>query len=361
MGDFNRDLLRVHDLVVGIPSQNIGAVSDAGLLAVYTGTLGTSSGLLAATASAITTADAGGGSSLSTSRLGHSLAVGDLSGDGVDDLAASAPSQAVSGATEAGQLYLIFGSKASSCSLCAPGVSLGGGGLVPASAQRLTQSAVGVAPEANDRFGGGVTRPAPYALAADDLDQDGQADLAIGTPEEDVGSNTDSGLLSIRYGVSVGTSILTPTVGVSQPGEAVTFTLEWKHPERWHDLETLHLRLRGADGVIFWARFDEASNTFSLLDPATAIFSQSGAPGSNATLDTPLAALDLAGSTVVGSGPEGPSVTLTFAARFKPGASGQVYAVELLATDDNGNSQGFEQAGVWGVGPFQVRMPVVMK
>jgi hypothetical protein len=126
-------------------------------------------------------------------------------------------------------------------------------------------------------------------------------------------------------------------------------------------LETLHLRLRGADGVIFWARFDEASNTFSLLDPATAIFSQSGAPGSNATLDTPLAALDLAGSTVVGSGPEGPSVTLTFAARFKPGASGQVYAVELLATDDNGNSQGFEQAGVWGVGPFQVRMPVVMK
>lgn len=361
MADFNRDLFGTHDLVVGIPSQNIGTAVDAGLLAIYAGSLGTSSNLLAAAASAITTADAGGGSTLSLSRFGHSLAVGDLSGDGVDDLAASAPSQSVGGTAEAGQLYLIFGSRASTCSLCAPGVSFSGGGLVPASAQRVTQTAVGVAVETNDRFGGSVTRPAPYALAAGDLDQDGQDDLAIGTPEEDVGSNADSGLLSIRYGVNVGTSVLTPTSGVSQPGETVTFSLEWTHPERWHDLETLHLRLRGTNGVVFWAKFDEASNAFSLFDPATATFKFSGAPGSNATLDTPLAALDLAGSTVVGSGQEGPSVTLTFAARFKQGTAGQVYAVELLATDKNGNSQGFEQAGTWGVGPFAMHVPLIAR
>jgi Tol biopolymer transport system component len=364
MGDFNKDLLRAEDLVVGIPGQNIDSTVDAGLVAVYAGSISTSGGLLAATATAFTTADVGGGSALALSRFGASLAVGDFSGDAVADLAIAAPSQAVNGVGEAGQIYLIFGSQAgsSSCQFCVPiGAAFGGGGLVPASAQRVHQGNVGVGLEANDRFGGSVVRPATSVLAADDLDQDGQDDLAIGTPEENVGSNSDSGLLSLRYGVNVGTNILTPTAGVSQAGQVVTFTLQWTHPERWHDLETLHLRLSGDDGVIFWARFDEAGNTFSLLDPATSRFSLSGAPGSAATLDTPMAALDLAGSAVVGTGAEGPSVVLKFAVRFKAPAAGRIYRVELLATDDNGNSQGFEQAGSWGVEPFAVRMPLVAR
>jgi Tol biopolymer transport system component len=365
IGDFNDDLLNTRDLAVGIPGQNIGATADAGLVAVYPGSFSTNSPLVAATASAFTSADAGGGTTLGTNRFGYSLAVGDFSGDGVDDLAASAPSQAVGSASEAGRIYLIYGSRASNpanCQLCVPSqFLLSGGGLVPAAAQQVTQTGVGVAPENGDRFGGGITRPFPYALAAADLDQDGQDDLAIGTPEEDVGSNSDSGLISLRYGVNVGTSVLTPTAGVSQPGQPVTFTLTWTHPEGWHDLETLHLRLRSDDGVVLWARFDEASNGLSLLDPASATFSLSGGPGSAQVLDTPLAALDLVRSSVVGSGPTGPSVSVTFGVRFKAPASGQVYRVELLATDDSGNSQGFEQAGTWGVGPFKVSVPIVVR
>ena len=44
-------------------------------------------------------------------------------------------------------------------------------------------------------------------------------------------------------------------IGNIRPGQPVTFTLTWTHPDGWHDLETLHLRLRSDDGVLLWARF----------------------------------------------------------------------------------------------------------
>src|SRR5207247_7527470 len=59
----------------------------------------------------------------------------------------------------------------------------------------------------------------------------------------------------------------------------------------------------------------------------------------------PAATVHLAETSVVGSGPKGPSVTLNLALSFKPQAAGRSYVVEVAATDDLGNQQGFAPAG----------------
>jgi hypothetical protein len=59
----------------------------------------------------------------------------------------------------------------------------------------------------------------------------------------------------------------------------------------------------------------------------------------------------LADTTVVGSGPTGHSVTLTLRLRLAPQTPAGDYHVELLATDDHGNAQGFDPAGVLRVVP----------
>jgi hypothetical protein len=171
----------------------------------------------------------------------------------------------------------------------------------------------------------------------------------------------NSGLVSIRYGIKVGESTLTPTGQASEAGEPVTFSLTWTHPERWRELETLHLRVRGNEGVACWAIFDEASNTFSLFDPASRSFTGAAAPGSNVILETETAAFNLAKSQALGSGPDGPDVTLTFNVAFKEPTVGQIYQLELMATDDHGNSQGFDLAGLWAVGPFDYHFPLILK
>jgi hypothetical protein len=59
--------------------------------------------------------------------------------------------------------------------------------------------------------------------------------------------------------------------------------------------------------------------------------------------------LELAGTTVVGSGPAGKSVTLTLDLRLAPQTPVGEYQVEFLATDDHGNAEGFVPAGVLDV------------
>jgi hypothetical protein len=55
---------------------------------------------------------------------------------------------------------------------------------------------------------------------------------------------------------------------------------------------------------------------------------------------------------VHGSGPTGPSVTLTMTISLKPSAAGKTWDLLLLAYDDEGNGQGFDEAGQLTVAPF---------
>ena len=113
----------------------------------------------------------------------QALAVGDLDGDGFDDLAIGSPFTAVAGRTNAGRVVVVRGSAA---------------GLRPGTARPLTQRSPGVAgaPEVNDWFGA--------ALAAGDTTGDGTDELAVGAPGEALGSVRGAGSVYVVVG---GTSL----------------------------------------------------------------------------------------------------------------------------------------------------------
>src|SRR5204862_2875350 len=114
----------------------------------------------------------------------------------------------------------------------------------------------------------------------------------------------------------------------------------------WHDLTSLQLRFRGVDETILQIRWDAATNTFSLFNPATETFGPSFEPGSANVLETDSARLYLADSRADGSGATNPTVTLRLSLAFKPSTRGETYQAEVAATDDLGHEDGFTPAGV---------------
>ena len=96
VGDFNGD--DVDDLVMGTPVSDFSA-SDAGGLLIWEGAPGGPRGEPRPFGPAVRGGD----------RLGTALAVGDVDGDGVDDLVASAPGALVDGRSGAGRVFVLPG------------------------------------------------------------------------------------------------------------------------------------------------------------------------------------------------------------------------------------------------------------
>ena len=116
--------------------------------------------------------------------LGSALAAGDFDCDGFDDLAVGIPDDDDNNGAlaDTGFVLVVYGSAS---------------GLVAADHQVWDQQSLAQeVEEADDRFGA--------ALAAGDFDDDGCDDLAIGSPDEDIGTETDAGGLQIVYGSSLG-------------------------------------------------------------------------------------------------------------------------------------------------------------
>jgi FG-GAP repeat len=171
--DFNGD--GFEDLAVGVPLEDHSGVVNAGVVNVFYGSAGGVTG--------------GGSQQLmqavpeSGDELGWALAAGDFNGDGVADLAVGAPGENVGATADAGAVEVWYGSP---------------GGLPAVGDQLLRQGAAGVigAAEAGDQFG--------LTLASGLFDSGAVADLAIGTPFENVGADSDAGAVNVVYGATGG-------------------------------------------------------------------------------------------------------------------------------------------------------------
>ncbi|MGW2345409.1 FG-GAP-like repeat-containing protein [Streptomyces sp. NPDC001661] len=102
----------------------------------------------------------------------------DFNGDGLADVAVSAPTAYVNGLGGAGQVSVLYGGTGKHAT--------------------ISQNTAGVpgSAETRDNFG--------YDTAYGDFDGDGYDDLAVSAPAEDVGSDTDGGTVAVLWGSASG-------------------------------------------------------------------------------------------------------------------------------------------------------------
>ena len=152
-----------------------------------------------------------------TDEFGMALAAGDLDGVPGDDLAIGVPSEDFAGDGDCGMVNVVYST---------PGYGLDPTALTPP--QSWTQDSPGVpnGTQATDHFG--------WALAIGNFDGDGPADLAIGVPLENLGSNTDCGLVHVIYsaGPGVGLSAFA-TVGAEEWHQNIVGIPEVNNAHDW--------------------------------------------------------------------------------------------------------------------------------
>ena len=113
-GDFNGD--GIADLAIGIPSQTVNGIQNAGAVQILYGTApshGVATGLSTIKQQLLNSGNIGmpGSHPQANESFGASLAVGDFNHDGIMDLAVGAPGQSVGSAADAGAVYIIYGSR----------------------------------------------------------------------------------------------------------------------------------------------------------------------------------------------------------------------------------------------------------
>ena len=194
LADFNAD--GCADLAVSAPGEN----TFTGTLAVLNGS---PSGIVATGARSFSIGSLFGPAESSESqRFGAALSVGDLDGDGVDDLAIGAPEKQFGDDVGAGAAVVVFGDR--------DGLNEG---TTPATLLTQDTEDVPGVPEEFDFFG--------FALAVGDFDDDGVGELAVGVP----GENNGRGIAQTLEGGAGGFGPIA-TVSVSQDTAGVPDSAE---------------------------------------------------------------------------------------------------------------------------------------
>ncbi len=148
--------------------------------------------------------------------------------------------------------------------------------------------------------------------------------------------------------LTIGTFQVVPADARVPAGSRINYSMTWTVPpsEVWRDLNTIDLRFRKGNQIPLWLRWDETANTFSVCEESNSaiVCSAAAMPGTSTILQTPLADVYLADTSVVGTGPTGPSVALNLSIAFREKAAGHLYDLEVAATDDFGRQDDFVQA-----------------
>jgi len=179
IGDFNGD--GYGDLAVGAPLENIEPEYNAGSVNVI---YGSSEGLTGAGDQIWYEGNNDmSGAPEADDNLGNALAAGDFNADGYDDLAVAIYGEDLGGENNAGRVTILYGSS---------------NGLSAADSQNWVQGLYDLEDqyEENDYFG--------RSLATGDFNGDRYADLAIGVPNEDIGTVKDAGIVHVLYGSNLG-------------------------------------------------------------------------------------------------------------------------------------------------------------
>ena len=200
-GDFNGDTFA--DLAVGAPGEGVGTAAAAGAVNVLygsaTGLTGTGSQLFTQV----------GGAAEAGDEFGAALAAGDFNSDTFADLAAGAPREGLLSNNQHGAFSVLPGSAT---------------GLTGTGGQLFTQETPGVPgnAEVGDEFG--------FALATGDFNGDTFADVAAGTPFEEVTGAADAGAVNVLYGsatglTGTGSQLFSQVGGAVEPGDEFGFAL----------------------------------------------------------------------------------------------------------------------------------------
>jgi hypothetical protein len=161
------------------------------------------------------------------------------------------------------------------------------------------------------------------------------------------GTFTATASRTYSFGCSAGTAEGIPLDMTTRVGDDTGYGVQWTvpAPENWHSLSTLDIRFVDEQDEILQLRWDEASNTFSEVNPNNGHVFNPALPGSRRHFESSAVTLFLQNSEVIGSGPTGPSVLLNLHLNFKPRAAGRTFTVQARATDDSGVDQGWDSAG----------------
>jgi hypothetical protein len=189
-GDFNNDGFA--DLAIGVPYEDVGAaLTDAGAVNVLYGSAG---GLQATSPDdQLWSQDSPGVRDITeaSDQFGWSLKAGDFNDDGFADLATGVPDEKVGTTDAAGAVNVLYGSS---------------GGLQATSPddQFWNQDT----PEVR-----GTVEVAEFfgrSLGAEDFNNDGFADLAVGVTYDHVGALTSAGAVNVLYGSAIGLQAISP-------------------------------------------------------------------------------------------------------------------------------------------------------
>lgn len=186
-------------LAVGVPLEDYGTVADSGTVHVLPGTSTGPTG----TGSQVFTQPSSGAADPREAgdRFGAALAAANLGGTSAMELAVGIPGEGTASLPGAGAVQVLGGGAATAT------------GLATSGARQLTQDTAGVpdAREPGDHFGA--------ALTVSNFDgTTTKADLAVGVPDENVGSLADAGAVQVFLG---GAGAVTPGAFLRQGGTGI--------------------------------------------------------------------------------------------------------------------------------------------